>query len=527
MNHKLPAIIVFICLLCAIFASNYEGLSSTIGAASASNINVLTYDLDYSNVPDLYFDEVTLIVTVGDAANISVAAGATPISSTYNSADGTVYFSTSANQVTVTFESLAPNNDIGDVQKAALKNDKGWAWSHGFDDNVNLKPAVEAFKAKGWPATIFAIARYFEQTRDEYWILDEPYFNNTLLVDGWALGNHSWDHERFDNDPPTMQDYTDDILDGQTHFEATISRSTQTDFQVMVFANPNFSSGYDIPFEQASQTTALKLQETGGDSMLVVDGTSDYSASGETAKHMVGRTKIGRDISIETNVQDAIAAIDWMAQNHASSGRHFWFNTLAHGNHEIAITTLINHIWNNYGPAGTNEAWVATSTEIYSYLLVRDNVVVTLSGSSESTSTPTATAVHTNTPTATATQTQTPTLPPTQTVAPTATQTAIPTGSATSIPTETPTAIHTLTAVPSPTATSPSNPLQTPTFTPVATVVASPTGTIVASPTATVLPTVTGVPTLSGTPTATAVPTTAPNNRLQFIFLPLLHKPRN
>ncbi len=522
-THKLPVIGLFACLIGLLIGLSGWTSGSSSAVVSAAETWVLTYDINRNNVPNLYFDEVTLIVTVGNASNISVTAGATPITSTYNATDGTVHFSTSATQVTVTFDSLAPSNNIGDVQKASLKDNKNWVWSHGFDDNVNLKPAVEAFRAKGWPATIFPIASIFFQNREEYWILDEPYFNSTLLVNDWALGNHSWDHERFDNDPPTMQDYTDDILDGQTHFEAAIARSSRTDFQVMVFANPNFSSAYDTPFQQATQTTDLRLQESGGDYMLVVDGSSDYSASGITARHMVGRTKIGRDIALELSAQMAKDRIDWMAANYASSGKHFWYNTLAHGNHETRITEVINYVWDEYGPGGTNEAWVASSTEIYSYLLVRDNVSVSLNGSQSTTPTPGPTATNTHTPTAT--HTQTPTATPTQTAThtptSTATQTAVSTApaTATTVPNATPTLTQIPTGVPTQTPTS----APSMTFTPIATADPDATSTPVATATLFIIPTTTP----TATSTLTAVPTNQPASRLKFIFLPMLQKPTN
>ena len=144
----------------------------------------------------------------------------------------------------------------------------------------------------------------------------------------------------------------------------------------MVFASPNFSAAYNQPFLQVRSTSNLLFQETGNDYMLTVSGESEYSAGDLTAKPLKDRVNIGRDIDVEINSQLVINKIDWMATNHASSGRHFWYNTLAHGNHEASLKTIIDHVWLNYGPEGTNEAWVASSTEIYSYILTRDNIVL-------------------------------------------------------------------------------------------------------------------------------------------------------
>jgi hypothetical protein len=56
----------------------------------------------------------------------------------------------------------------------------------------------------------------------------------------------------------------------------------------------------------------------------------------------------------------------------ASPTRHFWFNTLTHGNHEERLSTVLNTAYASYGPGGTNELWMAPEDEIYSFLVVRD-----------------------------------------------------------------------------------------------------------------------------------------------------------
>lgn len=521
-THKSPrrhvnfiiGLITLFLVLSQLFVSD-KALGETTAANQAINATwALTYQINRSSVPDVFFDALTVQAYVGSADSAVVKVDGAVIDSSYNGTTGWVQFTTHAETVVVEVANPADSGSMGAVQKTQLKDGKKWAWSHGFDDNVNLKPAVEAFVAKGWPATIFPIAKDFWQFRDEYWILDEPYFNDELLVKGWALGNHSWNHERFDNDPGTFDDYVADIEDGQDHFEAAVSRSTLPGFKVMVFASPNFSSAYDAPFQQAAQTSDLRLQETGNDYMMVVNGTSSYSNNGLTAIPIASTTKIGRDISVEGNSQAVINTIDWMAANHASSGNYFWYNTLAHGNHQSSLSTIIDHVWQNYGPDGTDEAWVASSTEIYSYILVHDSATITLTSSIEvveptPTPTLTQTPTETNTPTATATHTQTPTATPTQTNTPTSTPTMTATATATSTATETSTATQTATAQPT------GIPSETPTVT--TTIIGTPMATVSVTPSMTVPPSAT--PTITPTSTSGVGP---PTRDEWLVYLPLL-----
>ena len=338
--------------------------------------------IDRGAVPDLYFNDLTLLVQVNDASDFAVISNGKTIPYTQVGPD--LKITTDADSLSVV---LTPGSNLAnlcDVEKAALFDNKKWVWSHGFDDNVNLLPAITEFREKSWPATIFAIAKDYDQTREQDWITDEPYVNRELLPEGWALGNHSWNHERFETSTPTIDNYRADILDAQVRFNEGISRSSTPNFKVIVFASPNFSGNYDEPFAEATQTTDLKLIETGNDYMLVVTGDAAYAPEGSPimAQPIAGRNKIGRDISVEINPADVVGRIDWMAAN-ATEFRRFWYNTLSHGEREINLKIVVEHVWNNYGPNGTNEAWVASSTEVYSYILTRDNATVSVETSDE------------------------------------------------------------------------------------------------------------------------------------------------
>lgn len=339
-----------------------------------------TISIDRSAVPSLNFNEITIVVQLNDASDIVVRNGSTPIS--YTQVGPNIMFNTDASEVVVTHIPGTNLANLCETSVAPLRDDKKWVWSHGFDDNVGLALSIDEFKAKSWPATIFLIAKDYDPIRDEsHWIIDEPYINSQIIpTEGWVIGNHSWNHERFEVDNPTIEDYRNDILDAQVKLEESIDRSSNPDFKIISFAAPNFSDKYEQPFADVAAITDLLLLETGGDFLITVNETTPYSEGNLNASPFNGRNKIGRDPRIEWSPEEVIGIMDLISAN-SSEYRRLWYNSLAHGNQEANIKQVLDHAYNNYGPAGTNELWVATSTEVYSYLTIRDNVQISVASS--------------------------------------------------------------------------------------------------------------------------------------------------
>ena len=329
--------------------------------------------INRSAVPDLNFDRLTLLITVNDATNIQLSSHSQAVP--FTKVGSQIMVTTELGELNLEFDSGSNTNNLCKTTKAPLLNDRRWAWSHGFDDNVNLKAAIDEFRAKSWPATLFLIANVYDQTREESYIVDEPYVNRELIPAGWVLGNHSWSHEVFPLEP-SIEDYRDDIRKAQTRLEDGISRSSNPDLKVISFASPNFSSWYELPFYQVAPTNDLMLLEVGNDIVFQVANNQDYHYADGSIPAFGTRTKIGRDPTIEISSSEVIENMDWMSQ-HSSDSVRFWYNTLSHGDNEANIKQVIDHVWDNYGPNGADEAWVTSSTEIYSYILTRDNSVIT------------------------------------------------------------------------------------------------------------------------------------------------------
>ena len=494
------------------------------------NVQQLTYTINRSNVPNLFHNELTLLVDVGSATNVLVTAGGSSIPSTYNSTTEKVQFTTSASSFVVTVENNAFDNSIGGVEKAALKHNRDWAWSHGFDDNTLLKPAINDFMSKGWPATLFMITSQISPTRQEDWIVDQPDLIN-YLNSGWAVGNHGY----LNNCDDATEAYQ---LQAIGILEDIVALSNVPDYKILSFAIPCFNTSTYGPVADsliAGSAVDMEFYESGNSYLRLADPAhtfdngdtlSTYTANGITAVGVELNGELGRDFRFEgstTADKEAVKDLfDWMAAQ-SNSSRHFWYNTLAHGDNEVAIAELLTYLYSNYGPGGTNEVWVAPSTEIYSYILVRDNATISLESSAEFTSTPTQspTATQTATHTPTATHTHTPTSTATQT--PTATETPIEPSTPTQTSTPSPTGTETQT--PPSTATQTMTPTVTSTVDPEASATATATSTSTAIP-GSETPV---VPTATATVTETPVPqeTTPPSRLLFSTYLPILRSPPN
>lgn len=337
--------------------------------ASAGGAYTYTFSIDRGALPELYYNELTYVVQLGAVEGPAASVGGAAVPARYDPAAGTLTFTTQrGGAASISFTSAAAPGPIT-VRKASLKDDKAFAWSHGMDDNVMLQAQIDAIAAMGWRASLMLIGKEISDSRDEGWILDRPALHR-LLAQGWSLGNHTWDHNCSGGDAATM-DAT--IRDGQERLAEVVASSSVPDYRVITFAAPCFIADYDpyIEAQRAGGPTTLLFNESQGSPLMNVDGVA-FAAGARSAAAMDARVvKIGRDITIEIAPEEAIAVLDWMAANKAPD-RHFWYNTLTHGDQERNLGQVLNHAYSAYGPGGTDELWMAPSDEIYSYLLVRD-----------------------------------------------------------------------------------------------------------------------------------------------------------
>ncbi len=356
------------------YAVQTTGTTEGSQFATPAQANSYTYSFTISRaqLPPLTYTDMTYVVRLGVVTNpVATVNGIPALRSSYQPTSGTFIFS--SNQVglaQISFISTSAPTTIS-VTKASLKDNKAWAWSHGMDDNTNLQAQIDLIRAKGWRATLFMIGEDVSETRNESWIVDQPGLVE-LINAGWNVGNHTWSHACYGSASAA------EILDGQAVVERAVAASAHPERVVISFAAPCFDTEY-VPIFDALRngTTTLLVNELGSGSpaLMNVDGSDvtvgDITAMGvSSADYNLGRdTTIGRDTS-------AMQTFDWMAAN-AGADRHFWFNTLTHGDNEAALAPVLDYAYDTYGPDGTNELWMAPEDEIYSYLLVRDQTTIT------------------------------------------------------------------------------------------------------------------------------------------------------
>lgn len=373
-RHRLAKLILLSLFLAAIVLRP--------SSAAVSTRYILTYTIDDSAVPDLYYRQLTLIVYVGSVASLEVTANDGMLPYHYEPATGLVTFTTGANLVQLQLDDPSDPSNLGGFDRAPLKDNKRWAWSHGMDDNVYLGASIVVLAAKGWRGTLFLIGNDIQDERDEPWVIDAAAIRS-LVADGWSFGNHSWDHACA---PPSLLAdpgfMVATITGGYNRLAAIIESSALPDYRVIAFAAPCFRTEYHpyILDMVANGHTAVQFNESGNSYRLIVTpGAPNYSSDGKTAVSFDYIRAIGRDTHLELG-SDGIATIksemDWMAAN-AAPDRHFWYNTLSHAHWEDALSQVVDYAYDNYGPGGSDEVWVAPSDEIYSYFLMRDRSHIT------------------------------------------------------------------------------------------------------------------------------------------------------
>jgi hypothetical protein len=350
-----------------------DPLAAAPPAAPAAGADLaLSFTIDRSGLPPLSYHELTLKVDALGASAADVAGDGLPVPSRIS--NGSVVFTTAASRVVVSLRGPSTTAGAGTFQRAVLKDDKAWAWSHGFDDNTMLRPGIELFRARGWRATLFMICeKISDGRREENWILDAPGLTR-LLGEGWSVGNHSWDH----GGAADAARARDSVVRCSERLAQIVARSPRAQYKVIAFASPAFDAGY-APIVRSlrdSGATSLLFVESGNDTVVRVDpGAPPIEGAVAFDRDLV----IGRYTPIGWDAGAAIAQIDAVASR-ANGTTHLWFNSLAHGSNEASLAPVIAHVHAKYGPAGSDEVLVAPSDEVYSYLLVRDGARVTYDG---------------------------------------------------------------------------------------------------------------------------------------------------
>jgi len=354
-------------------ANNTDTATVTVDVVENPIYYGIDFDINNSAIPNIYWTTVTYQVYIGSSILVDVFLDGLPVAHIYDAISGMVYFSGHGSEARVLVKNPQNAGDFA-AGKAALKDGKRFAWTHSMDDNVFLDEQIEILTNFGWTGGVNIIGEIVSDTRQEHWIADKIRIIE-LLDMGWAIGNHAWGS----NCTPPGNDWEGDILDGYNRLKGIILDSNIPTYKLVGFAAPCFVSNYDpfIVAHRANQTTEVQFNQTGGNGLMIINpSATSFSAGSQTAAAVDSDTvRIGRDLGIEVDPQNSVDIIDWMNTN-STTARNFWYNTLTHGNKEADLLQVAQHAYDEYGADGTDVIWVASPDEVYSYLLARDNTVV-------------------------------------------------------------------------------------------------------------------------------------------------------
>jgi hypothetical protein len=275
-------------------------------------------------------------------------------------------FTTDAAEFTVSLSgATTPIDQIGSIRVPVFKNDKAWAMSIGFDDNVFFEVnAMPMLTGWGWQGTIYLIGNKVDPARDEGWIFDAPdfeYWHNQ----GWAIGGHGMNHVR----PSSQQNAIDEIIQVYDLLRGYFD-DFAADHRILSFAAPMTNPDYHPAFEEIWQNgpeCEMILNEGHAGGLWRMDEGGVEPKFGKASVFELG-CQLGR--IGDWDADDRIAFID----SAGSETNHYWMILLEHGvdNHPDGyFWTLMENMHNTYGPDGLDNIWVAPAEVIYSYTLLR------------------------------------------------------------------------------------------------------------------------------------------------------------
>jgi hypothetical protein len=369
-------------------------LTGTCTAPSDPSAATINLSIDRSAVPQqVGFRDLTLRVKVNTATAVAVKVDGQSPPCAYDSTSGTVLFTTAGASVVISVSGGQPaSSGFGTFTKAALEDDKKWAYSFGFDDDQEFKQGIRVAESLGMRGTVFIMnkddSQLFASGRNEGWTLGEddvPILERGGSIQdtnpastfssagGWGIGNHSWSHS-YVADLGGAAAAKADIVKMQDKLFSILGIPGTDAYKIIAFAAPMFDASYEPIIQDIRDhdpAHQLLFDESGSSMPLQVDGPLDRNAS-------IGRANTyGFGNGSGDDPKTVIAGF----RSKLDATHHYWLNTLDHGVDTSypngAFFQWVQYFHDTYGKGGTNEAWNAPSDRIYSYLLVRDLSVVT------------------------------------------------------------------------------------------------------------------------------------------------------
>lgn len=351
--------------------------------ARAQN-DTIAYQLDRSGLPLVNTTDLTLRIFVGDSQTILVEDMAgNQIPFTHNSNLQTVELTTDLDGFKLMVGGYSETTGIGTFEKVGLKEGKAWAYSHSFDDNYHLEAQIETLTGYNFPATLYLIAERVSENDLGAWEIDAGRMVE-LLEAGWSIGNHTWSHEANCTVVETEAERVTSLIEAQNRLEGFIQSSNRPNYRIISFATPCGGEGRGASYSKIvgdfkeNQQLPLLFNESNFGFEMDVSSPYDFTATVSRDGRIDGSGAIAETI---TETFDGIAG---RAANDPETP--LWYNTFSHGSdlfgdNSVPFAEIMAYLDRTYGPNGSDEVWIAPADEIYSYLLVRDLTVVSISES--------------------------------------------------------------------------------------------------------------------------------------------------
>jgi peptidoglycan/xylan/chitin deacetylase (PgdA/CDA1 family) len=351
-----------------------------------------TCTIDRTTVfPRVPYQELTLRLPIGDATSADVLVDGQAIASRIDETKKMLIITTKGSAIEAHVHGASSQTQIGAFNKAVLRDDKKWAWSHGFDDNVGYSHyATEVFKKYGWTGTLFMMGKYILPDSGLTWACAAPDVRR-LFKEGWAIGNHGYQHSTCDN--CTQQELFDEIKLCQDAIRS-ILKPVDSTYMPVAFASPAFTHNYNATVRDIRNNHP----EVG---TMWVEGAGDNANSGwrldEGATELPWRWVWAADSNKVVPRSGALWqwghpdyadkpnefqwAIDSMIY-YSDETHHYWLNSLEHGVDQFVTDGNIDNcnrdvfgfvpwLYNKCGPGGDNTVWVAPSEKVYSYYITQ------------------------------------------------------------------------------------------------------------------------------------------------------------
>ena len=380
-GHSRPTgpVLSLLSLLSGIILALLGGLLPAARVEAEPQHHVLGYSLDRSRVPGWVTSRaLTLRIEAPGADQAWVWGDGLPAPFSHNQEDGSLLVTTEASELVVALAGADMDPAlVGGYSATILMDDKAWAFSLTFDDGRGTvyQYAYPELEHYGYQAGVAVIGRWMDRLQDPVefgYCTPEQVLE--LMDAGWGVYNHSYSH--FDAEASIT------FADALSCQEAI--RTKLDGHESIVFTVPYARDLWAPIIDANVESLGLRMMQLISDGeldlppgMMAADGPLVLQS--DRAFH-IGRRRIDRW---------SFEGYNYFDQARGMAPQHAWVSLHGHeldtdraqnpdGVEELcAVAESLSYLYHNYGPAGSDEVWMAPADQVFQYLVTRSYAVVT------------------------------------------------------------------------------------------------------------------------------------------------------